>query len=43
MKKFPQKVDDITTKLDSEKGTIHEAKKKLDQVAETYSAKHRQL
>jgi hypothetical protein len=43
MKKFPQKVDEITGKLDSEKATIHEVKKKFEQVTEAYAVKYRQL
>jgi len=43
LKKFPQKVDDITGKLEAEKSTIHEVKKRYDQVTETYGAKYRQL
>lgn len=43
LKKFPQKVDDITGKLEAEKATIHEVKKRFDHVTETYGAKYRQL
>ncbi len=43
MKKFAQKVDDITGKLDSEKATIHEVKKKFEQITEAYTVKNRQL
>jgi hypothetical protein len=43
LKKFPQKVDDITGKLESEKSTIHDVKKRYDQVTDAYGVKYRQL
>lgn len=43
LRKFPKKVETITGVLEAEKSTIHEVKKRYDQVMEAYGIKYRQL